>query len=259
MPRPSTIRRRVRRIAQAFDSPALAGFVALLVYATIARRHPGGFKPSQFNYFNYLADAFLHGQFHLRLLPASTHDLTELGGKLFLYWPPFPAIILIPFVAIWGVNFSDVLFTVVFGAANVAAVSVFLRAAAARGVARLSRLHRSLLVLCFAFGTVHFTLAPFGRVWFTAQLVGFGCVLLGYWAAIRLRGYPAFVTAGTAMTFAFLTRNHLALVGLWPATYLVHSHLLERLGQVDRVLVRRILAGATPVLLGLVFLGLYNS
>jgi len=246
-------------MAQAFDSPALAGFVALLVYAAVAKGHPGGFKPSPSNYFSYLADAFLHGQFHLRLLPASTHDLSELTGKIFLYWPPFPAIILIPFVAIWGVNFSDVLFTVVFGAANVAAVSVLLRAAAVRGVARLSRLQRSLMVFFFAFGTVHFTLAPFGRVWFTAQVVGLGCVLLAYWAAIRLRGFPAFVTAGTAMTLAFLTRNHLAFAGLWPAAYLVHSHLRERLGQVDSALVRRLLAAATPVLLGLIFLGLYNS
>ncbi len=252
---PRPLLRGVRQIAQALDSPAVASFVALLVYATVAARHPGGFKPSQFNYFNYLADAFLHGQFHLRVPPASTHDLSEFGGKLFLYWSPFPAIVLVPFVALWGVHFSDVLFTVVFGAANVGLVSVLLRAAALKGIARLSRLKRSLMVLFFTFGTVHFTLAPFGRVWFTAQVVGFGCVLVAYWAAIRLRDSRAFVTVGVAMTFAFLTRNDLALTGLWPGAYLLWAHRREHLN----VLVRRVLIAATPVLLGLGLLAIYNT
>ncbi len=246
----------LRKVVVQIDSPWVATLFGLLVYGLFSAHHQGGFAASSVPYFQYLADAFLHGQTHLRLPPPSTHDLSHFDGKLFLYWSPFPAVLMMPFVAIWGVKFSDVVFTDVLGALNIGMLAALLRAATRRRLIKLSRIRRALLVFFFAFGTVHFTLAPFGRVWFTAQVVGFGCVVLAYWAAIALRGLPAFAVAGLAMTGALLTKNHMLATGIWPALYLLYTHWDSR--SPTRVPLRYLVAALLPVLVGFIMLAGYN-
>jgi len=56
--------------------------------------------------FIYLADSFLHGQLHFREMPGTWWgDTTFANGRY--YWPlgPFPALILMPFVLIFGTSF----------------------------------------------------------------------------------------------------------------------------------------------------------
>ena len=227
-----------RQALLAVEQPWVAGGLALVVYLAVASAHvrgPGlGQWVSPFPYFNYLSDAFLHAQGHLRLMPPSTHDLIQLDGRLYLYWSPFPAVALMPFVALFGVGFSDVLFTAVLGAFDVVLVALLLRAAVVARVVRLDRARRAILVACFALGTVHLTLAPFGRVWFTSQLVGFCAVALAYLAALRLRGAPAVLTAGLCLAAATATRNNLLFTGLWPAWFLLSGPALTRQGPASR-------------------------
>ncbi len=235
------------------DRPWIAAAAALVVYAAFALWHgdPRGVSP--FPYYGYLADAFLHAQTSLRLRPPDVHDLSVVDGKTYLYWGPLPALLLLPFVALWGVRFSDVGFTVVLGALDVALVAALLRAAVAGRWLRLDRVRRGALVACFAFGSVHCTLAPFGRVWFTGQLVGFAALGLAYLAAIRMRGALGALLAGLALSAALATRTHLILAGVWPAWAL----LSRATGARRRAAVLG--AGALPVLATLALLGLYDQ
>ena len=225
---PGNITAAAARIAARFirlwGSPPAAAGLAAAAYLWFA--YQAGFPNklnSYHNYYNYLADAFLHGQLHLRRLPPSVHDLAEIEGRSYLYWPPMPAILLMPFVAAAGIGVSDVLFTLVLGAANVALVAAILRVAAGRGIVRLSRFKRGLLVLCFALGSVHLLVAALGRVWFTGQVVGLSFVLLAYRAGLgderRTRTWALF---GVAMAGACATRYHLLACGLWPCCALIH-------------------------------------
>lgn len=247
--RPEWLWRTVAR----FDSPVLAAAVALIVYAAFALWHgaPGGVSP--FPYYSYLADAFLHGQTSLRLPPPTLHDLSIFDGRVYLYWFPFPALVLLPFVAVWGVRFSDVGFTLALGAVNVALVAVLLRAAVAGRWLRLDRVRRGALVLCFALGTVNLTVAPFGRVWFTGQIVGFTALALAYLAAIRSRGVAGALLTGLALSAALATRSHLVFAGIWPLWALLSRERTarRRLG---------VLAGvAVPVLVTVALLALYDQ
>jgi hypothetical protein len=263
-PRPTPAARGVVRAARVparfvrwlelAERPALAALLALAVYLLLAWRQGSLLRRSTFAYFNYLADAFVHGQLHLRLVPEVALDLSQFEGRYYLYWPPLPAALLTPFVALFGVGFSDVLFTVAVAAVNVAVVALVLRQACRRGVVDLSPAQRGLLVLVFAFGTVHITLAPYASVWATGQLVGFLMVALGYLAALSLRGPAAFALAGLAFACAMLTRNHLILAGLWPAYYLLRTHRDACWG----ALARWSLAGALPVVVGLGLFAGYN-
>jgi hypothetical protein len=248
------LRRGERRTILLWESPLSSGVLAFAFYFLFALGHESSFHASPLAYYNYLADAFVHGQLNLRLLPTDVLDLSYFQGQYFLYWSPLPAILLMPFVALFGVQFSDVIFTLVVGAVNVSLVALLLRQACRRGVIKLSKLRRGILVLFFALGTVHLTLAPFGRVWFTGQLVGFFCVALGYLASISLRGYSAFALTGLAIAAALLTRNHLLLAGVWPALFLLYQH---RSHGWRRVLVYSLVA-LSPILTAIGLLGAYN-
>jgi hypothetical protein len=206
------------------ERPHFAFLLAFGLYFAFSTLIGSPFRLQRFAYFNYLADAFMHGQLNLRVLPAFVHDLSLYNGNYYLYWPPMPAVVLMPFVAVFGVNFSDVFFTVVVAATNVAVVAMLFRAINSEKIIQIDEQYRALLVVFFMLGTVHVTLAPFGSVWFTAQLLGFLFVSLAYLAAIKLRGAIAFLVVGVLMAAAMLTRNHLIFTGLWPAYYLISKH-----------------------------------
>src|SRR5262249_36617887 len=178
------------RTVARFDSPVLAATVARVVYAGFALWHGDPRAVSLFPYYNYRAYAFFPRQTGLRLPPPALTYLSLFYRPLSCTWFRFSPPVLVPFVAVWGVRFSDVGFTLALGAVNVALVAVLLRAAVAGRWLRLDRVRRGALVLCFALGTVHLTVAPFGRVWFTGQLVGFAALVLALLAALPRRGVP---------------------------------------------------------------------
>lgn len=255
-----TQRRWYIQFFEFFDNPITACILAFIVYTLfsyliLSSFHRSIFKASDVAYFNYLADAFLHGQLHLRVTPTYLLDLSYFQGKYFLYWSPMPAIMLMPFIAVFGTSFSDILFALVLAALNVGLVSLLIRQACKHEILALSKLQRGLLVAFFAFGTVHLTVAPFGRVWFTGQLVGFLFTILAYLAAISLRGYRAWLFTGLALAGALMTRNELVLVGVWPAVYLFVKYF-------DRRSLLRLagmaITSALPILLAVAALGVYN-
>ena len=233
-----------------YDTPFFASIFAFVIYLSIETLRGSPFQVSGIAYFNYLADAFLHGQLHLRLLPASLHDLSFFNGNYYLYWPPMPAIVLMPFVAVFGVNFSDVFFTLVVASVNVGLMAAVLRAANDEKLVAIDEISRAFLVLFFAFGTVQITLAPLGRVWFTAQQIGFLFIGLAYLAALRLKGGLAFFVTGLCLACAMLTRNHLLLTGIWPAWHLLTTYWNSK----PRPHVYLVFALVPVLLLGLLFL-----
>ena len=237
------------------------GSLAFLVYAGFSayysRLHWGDFSlfhVSKHAYFNYLADAFVHGQLHLCVIPEITHDLVLAHHRFYLYWPPFPAVLLMPFVAIFGVTFSDVFFTLVIGALNVSLTAVLFTRLRGPHMVELPDFHHWMLVICFAFGTVHLTMAPLGRVWFTSQLLGYLFVLAAFLAAVSVEDRRAFLITGLAVSAAVATRNHLVFLGLWPA-----YHLLEKYRDRDRKwLAGSVAIGLAPLLATLASLAAYN-
>jgi len=241
------------RLLLLWEQPKYAAVMAFAAYLIFAKLHGPVMKASALAYFNYLADAFLHGSVSLVTLPPNVLDLSQFNGHYFLYWPPLPALLLMPFVGIFGVGFSDVLFTVVIGALNVSLVALLLRVASARGIAT-SRERRALLVLFFAFGTVHLTLAPLGRVWFTAQVIAFLFVVLAYIAALKYKGFLGFGLTGLAIAGALLTRNHLILAALFPFIFLLKEHYSEGLKKE----IRYLWVGAMPVIGAIGLFALYN-
>jgi hypothetical protein len=207
-----------------WSEPGWAVFFSFLAYFLFAFYRGTPWNLSNHPYFNFLADAFIHGQVYLRSIPLSVHDLSYFNGHYYLYWPPFPAILLIPFVALFGLHVSDIFITMIIGGINVGLIAAILKTGNRESLFHLSISRRALLVIFFCFGTVQLTLAPFGSVWTTAQEIGFMFVALTYLVVINLRGRLSFALAGLCMACALATRNHLVFAGLWPAWYLIKKN-----------------------------------
>jgi hypothetical protein len=237
-----------------FESPVSAGIISFCIYAIFAAQRGSIIGVSSSPYFNYLADALLHGQLSLRIIPPNLHDLALFNGHYYMYWPPFPAILLMPFIAVVGVGFSDVFFTLVIGALNVALLAYIFRLFDKQDLIPLDADQRGLLTIFFAFGTVHLFLSSLGIVWFTSQVIAFLCSILAFLAAIRLKGYPAFFFTGLGLACATLTRNHLIFLGIWPAWFLIQAHKTANIKKV----VSYLFVAALPILVGVLLIFLYN-
>jgi hypothetical protein len=206
--------------------------LALLAYGFSAQvwAHAVSLAP----HYVYLAYSLLHRHVDLIQLPPTTYDLLQRNGQWFVAGSPMPSILMLPFVAIFGFGFSDVLFSVVVGAIDVALVyallgifvghlnttensviarrpkadeaistprpEIALRPTGARNDAAnlvVSESARRWITLLFALGTPFWYLASLGTYWFTAHVVVVLFTLLA--------------------TREALTRQRWFLVGLWLA------------------------------------------
>lgn len=159
-----------------------------------------------------------------------------------------------PFIAVFGIQFNDVFFTVLIASLNVGLIAKLLRTACHVDFLHLSKQKRAILVFFFAFGTVHFTLAPYGKVWMTGQLVGFTCVLLSYLAAFSLKGNRAWFFTGLTLAGAMLTRNTMVFSGIFPFVYLFSQQKYWK----NTRLLHNIASGTIPLIISLVLYLLYN-
>ena len=235
-------------------TPWIAGTVALLIYLLRVALSPQGFGASPYAYFNYLADAFLHGQLFLRVQPSQPLDLVFYNDRTYLYWPPLPALLSLPMVALFGIGASDVLLSVIIGALTIGLLANVLAALDRAGVATLDRARRAALVATCAFGTFLLFLIPTGRVWYLAQVIGWGCILLATLAALRGRGTADYFLVGLALAAALATRMPLVLNGLWLAPYLLRRDWSRSWGW----RIRASIAGLAPLAITLLALGWYN-
>ncbi len=193
--------------------------LALLAYGLSAQvwSHAVSLAP----HYVYLAYSLLHRHVDLIQLPPTTYDLLQHNGQWFVAGSPMPSILMLPFVAIFGVTFGDVLFSIVVGALDVALVysllenllqhpernavesqdaphsSTPLRSAQSARLFITSESARRWITLLFALGTPFWYLASLGTYWFTAHIVVVLFTLLA--------------------TREALTRQRWFLVGLWLA------------------------------------------
>ena len=153
-----------------------------------------------YQHYVYLADAISHGTLDVASagIPDFYQDTVTIGGSKYLPFPPGPAVLLLPFVAVWGTNFSQVYFSMALGAINVALLWYLL------GLLNISTTTKLLLVPFFAFGTAHFYAATTGTAWFFGHVAAVFFLLL---ALITLfRKAPPIVPA-IFLGFAFMSRE----------------------------------------------------
>jgi hypothetical protein len=206
------------------------------------------------NYFNLLAEAILHGKIYLSN-PPTTHDLTFYQGNWYVSFPPFPAILMLPFIAIWGVRgFNTVTFSLILAASTSVLVFLIMHRLLRRGWITLSYRGMTWLVALFSFGTVAWWLATTSRsALFSQTCTVFFCAL-SFWLA--LQESPPW-SVGLSLTAAILCRPNVFL--LFPAliAITIQIKLAQGIGKWKQILKWGIISGI-PIFLGAVFLLSYN-
>ncbi len=145
-------------------------------------------------------------------LDAAQIDRRATRKRTFVSFPPGPAVVMMPFAAIWGYEVNDVALTLLFATLNVALLFVLLTRMSRGGRSGRSRSDNLWLTLLFGMGTCHLWLAVMGQVWFTALIVGVTFTLLYMHFAIDAR-HP--FLAGCALAAAFATRTPLLFTAVF--------------------------------------------
>ena len=146
-------------------------------------------------------------------------DIASRSAIRYVSFPPLPALLMAPFVAVWKLNFNDVMFTVLWAAANPVLLFLLLRLLARRGLSRRSPVDDLWLTVMFGVGSVYYYCSVVGEVWFTAHVIAVTCVIAFAWAALDAER-PTL--AGLFVGLALASRPNpgfLALAGffLWEA------------------------------------------
>jgi hypothetical protein len=142
--------------------------------------------------------------------------------RYYISFPPFPAVVMLPFAALWGYDTNDVVITIVFAGFTAALMWLFFLQLRRRGYLRRSDTELLWLTALFAFGTVAFFSSVRGEVWFTALVIGL-TLNTGYAMAALDAKHP--ILAGTLLALGYATRTPLMFAAafmafqlLWPAS-----------------------------------------
>jgi hypothetical protein len=164
----------------------------------------GKFPPalSYAPHFVVQAQSWLNG--HLDL-PASfhRHDVIVINGLHYLVYPPMPALLMLPFVAVLGSSFSDIGFTWAVGAINVVLVFHLLNVLRNKGWSPRTTRENIVLAALFGVGTIALWLAMDGAVWFTSQTVAITFTLTMLMSALTHKWWFASLSVGALL----LTRS----------------------------------------------------
>jgi len=161
--------------------------VGLFVLALVVYLGSDPARHDFYDHFVWQADAFLHGRAEIDY-PVSEGPyrndyfqdvLPVSGGRAQLPFPPLPAVVLLPFVAVWGLGTNGAVVAAVLGAVNVVLCWAMLLAVTPRRSAAL------LGTLFYGFGTVAWYASMLGTTWFLAHVVASTCLLTAIAVAVR--------------------------------------------------------------------------
>ena len=147
------------------DRPDTLGTALVMLVAAAIYLYTSSRDRQSLDYFVRLADAFLHGRLYLTEAPSWLNELIPKDGVWYVAYPPMPAVLLVPFVAVFGPNFPPQIASCLFGALAVGLAWLVFGRFALTEWARLG------LTIVFGFGTVLWYVAEVGSVWYFSHVV----------------------------------------------------------------------------------------
>ena len=224
----------------------LAGLLSAILLAGLAMRALT--EPGDTNSYALLADAFLNGRLHVT--DCIDVDCAFYDDKYWVIFPPVPAVVAMPFVALFGTGFSGFIFL----ATALTALSLVMWWRILQHML-LDRATIAWTVLALAFATpVYYVTIRGDGVWFFAQTVAFLLVTFAVFEVVR--GGRLWL-AGAAIGLAFLCRQ-MSLFYL-PFLFALALDPDEPLISFRTAHIRRALLLGLPVAAALVVYLVYNE
>ena len=198
------------------------------------------FKPTQQEQFVSLASSFLQGKLYF---PSATFDAAINAGRY--YWPlgPFPAVLLMPFVYIFGSLMKQgyLLFFL-----NVLNIFLLFRI-----TKQLTGNFNNSIIISFAvlFSTAYLGIALTPWSWYFAQTVGFTLTLLALEAYFFNRPW---LIMGIYIALAYATRVSLIFTAVFFILNLFYSNFS------DKIKFKKLAMLIIPTIVSIIVVGFYN-
>jgi hypothetical protein len=193
---------RLRRLLA--DRYRPLGFLLLTLAVYAASTRPigilGHIRQSTAIDYAYLAEAFLHGRADLAVTPDEARRLIELvpyQGRFYVVYPPMPAVLLMPFVGLFGRTFRTAVLSILLAGCSVALTYVLLRRY------RISSQVSTWVTALFGFGTCFWYTSLDGSSWYLAHVTAVFFLLL---ALVEAYGQRRPILIGAAVGAATLAR-----------------------------------------------------
>jgi len=205
------------------------------------------------NHFALLADSWRQGRLDLGGPPPAytgNNDFSQFGGKWYVVFPPFPALLLLPILAFAKdpARVHDGQFFLWLSGVAPALLFLALEKLRRFGRSELSELGSVGLSASFAFGSVYFFCAEQGTVWYAAHVVG--AALAAAYLLFALEAERPWL-AGLALGLGFATRT--------PLLFAAPLFVLEAVRTSRPRLLRTLLSFLTPVAVILLLTCIHNQ
>lgn len=236
---------------------ALAAVTLLVLAASAPRELFRGH--TAFNHHALQAESWLSGRLDLGGEPPAYTQLNDFAlyrDRWYVSFPPLPALLLLPLVALCGSaeRTPDGLFFLLVAAAAPALLFRALEALRDAGASARGWRENAIIAGLLPCATVFWFTAVQGTVWFASHVVGVALASGFLWAAAGARR-PAL--AGALLICAFATRPPLALAGV---LFLTELWRVQAKGEVDlRALGLSVARFAAPIGLGLLLICALNQ
>ncbi len=160
---------------------AIATSILIFLVAFIVYYFSTEGKPTPYNNFVRLADAFLHGRLYLtENIPWL--ELAIIDGKYYIVPPPLPAILILPIVTIFGLTTNQTLVSILIGSLNASLVFLVVRTMTKQRSVQLWT------TAMFVFGTINWWLTASGAVWMFSQVTSLTFLLLAIYYVLKEKG-----------------------------------------------------------------------
>ncbi len=228
----------------------ILGFLALILFGAIFVQLIG--ENSGANSYALLAQSFLNGEFSTSI-ECFDNDCIIFNDETYVIFPPFPAILAMPFIALFGIDFSGF----------IALSTIMLLASAVTWWAILKKIGQDnivafFLVIAFILASPLFFVTIRGdRVWFFAQSVSFLSLSLAIYFALYYRDkYFAPLLAGILIGCSFLSRQMTIFVAPFIFALLIEDNL--PLFTINKDRLKKFALMALPIALAILIYFIYN-
>lgn len=230
-------------IIKELQRPAtLTVFALLFVLITVALTFNQ--FTANFQNFVYQADGFLNGSVFYKTLPPSLHDSSQVGSNYFWAPGPFPAIVLMPLVVLFGLASLQVYLSMLLVIAVVYLTYLLARQSS------FSFKDSLWLATAFTFASIYLGVAMRAQAWQLSSALA-AVAALSMLFEYRGRGRPLLI--GLAAAATLMTRMTVGLVFLLPLLdTLLNSNKTKE--QKNKWLAQALL----PIMIAVVILGALN-
>jgi hypothetical protein len=144
--------------------------------------------PTYFDYYVRLSDAFLHGRLYLLEQPSWLNELIPCARGFYVVYPPFPAVVMMPLVAVFGADLNQTLVSVFVGS-----LCVVMACVVAKDVLNVEGSAVPVWsAVLFGFGTIFWYLVSVGSAWYLAQVMSVFFLFMAIHETLN-RGRPLLV------------------------------------------------------------------